>query len=83
MRRADTRSTAEDYTGALNDCNTAIGIDSARPEAYAGRGIVYAVKMEFAKAVEDFTQAVSLDRKFAKAYGGRAAVYSRWERDGT
>ena len=68
--------TRETIAGALNDCNTAIGIDSARPEAYSGRGWVYAMKQEFPKAIEDFTQAVSLDRKCAKAYSRRASVYS-------
>ena len=56
LRRAVARSTAEDFAGALNDCNTAIGIDSARPEAYCGRGMIYAMKLEFAKAIEDFTR---------------------------
>ncbi len=76
LRRAVTRSTTEDYGGALNDCNTAISIDSARPEAYSGRGWIYAVKGEFSKAIEDFTQAVSLDRKCAKALAGRASVHA-------
>ncbi|MGO9110341.1 MAG: tetratricopeptide repeat protein, partial [Thermoguttaceae bacterium] len=76
LRRAVTRSTTEDFAGALNDCNMAAGIDSARPEVYSGRGMVYALKQDFPKAIEDFTQAVSLDRKCAKAYSGRALVYS-------
>ena len=76
LRRAVTRSGAEDFAGALNDCQTAISIDSTRPEAYSGRGWVYVMKHEFPKAIEDFTQAVALDRKCAKAYVGRAIVYS-------
>ncbi len=75
LRRAVTRSVADDYSGALNDCNTAIGIDSARPEAYSGRGWVYGIKQDYPKALDDFRQAVSLDRKCAKAYHGRALVY--------
>jgi len=76
LRRALTRTTAEDYAGAMNDCNTAVSIDSARAEAYSGRGMVYAIKLEFPKAIEDFTQAVQLNRKCAKAYSGRAIVHS-------
>ena len=83
LRRAVTRSAAEDYAGALNDCNTAISIDSARPEAYSGRGWVYAMKLEFPKAIEDFTQAVSLDHKCAKAYSGRARSIRRWHPHGS
>ena len=76
VRRAVTRTTLEDFGLALNDCNTAVGIDGTRPAAYAGRGWVHAMKWEFPKAIEDFTQAVSLDRKCAKAYSGRATVYA-------
>ena len=76
LRRAETRVAEEDFAGALNDCNQAISIDSTRPEAYSGRGRVYALKQEYLKAVEDFTQAVSLNRKYAKAYGERALAYS-------
>ncbi len=76
LRRAVTRTIAEDYAGAMNDCNTAVSIDSTRAEAYSGRGMVYAMKLEFPKAIEDFTQAVQLNRKCAKAYGGRALVHS-------
>ncbi len=76
LRRADARCTTEDFTAALNDCNMAVGIDSARPEVYNGRGWVYARKQDYPKAIEDYTQAVSLNRKYAKAYGGRALVYS-------
>jgi len=75
LRRAVTRSTTEDFAGALNDCNVAASIDSARPEVYSGRGMVYALKQDFPQAINDFTQAVSLDRKCAKAYSGRALVY--------
>ena len=75
MRRADTRSAAKDYAGALSDCNLAISIDSARAEGYSGRGMVYAAKQELAKAIEDFTQAVSLNHKCARAFAGRAMVY--------
>ena len=92
LRRAVTRSAENDFAGALNDCRTAIGIDSTRPEAYSTRGRVFAMQAaerlardssaaaahdsEFAKAIEDFTQAVSLDRKCANGYNGRALVYS-------
>jgi tetratricopeptide (TPR) repeat protein len=75
LRRAATRSAAEDFNGALIDCNRAIDIDSTRPEAYSGRGMVYLMKLDFPKAIEDFTQAVSLSRKCARAFGGRASVY--------
>jgi tetratricopeptide (TPR) repeat protein len=76
LRRAETRSAAEDYAGALNDCNLAISLDSARAEAYCGRGMVRRAKQELPEAIEDYTQAVSLDPKCAKAYAGRAIVYS-------
>ena len=54
----------------------AISIDSARPEAYSGRGYLYNMAHDYSKAIEDFTQAVSLDPKCAKAYAGRAMVRS-------
>ena len=76
LRRAVARAISDDHPGALNDCNTAVGIDHTRPDAYSARGLVYALNLEFPKALEDFTQAVSLDRKCAKAYAGRAVVYS-------
>jgi tetratricopeptide (TPR) repeat protein len=77
LRRADTRSSLQDYAGALNDCNTAISLDSARPDAYSGRGTVYFWESEFDKAIDDFTQAVQLDPRCAKAFYGRALVYSQ------
>jgi len=80
LRRAEARADAEDYHRALSDCNTAIGINSARPEAYSSRGWIYALQHEFPKAVEDLTQAVALDRNCVKAYSRRAAVYSEMGR---
>ena len=51
LRRAVTRSAAGDHAGALNDCNTAISIDSARADAYSGRGMIYSMKADLPKAL--------------------------------
>ncbi len=67
LRRAETRWAANDYSGALSDCNTVLGMDSARPDAYCCRGMAYTMKGDFSKALEDFKQAVSLDHKCARA----------------
>jgi tetratricopeptide (TPR) repeat protein len=77
LRRAEARSSPPDldYAGALADCNSAIDLDSARPEAYCGRGMVHYSKFEFDKAIEDFTQAVQLDPRCAKGFDGRALVH--------
>jgi tetratricopeptide (TPR) repeat protein len=84
--RAVSRVSAKDFTGALNDCNAAISLDSARPDAYSGRGTIYVyiarsepavtmAKTDLDKAISDFTQAVQLDPRSAKAFHGRAMVY--------
>jgi tetratricopeptide (TPR) repeat protein len=76
LDRATTEAALGNDMAALNDCDAAINVDRARPDAYSVRGTIYFKKNDFEKALKDFTQAVQLDNNCAKAYFGRSRVYA-------
>jgi lipoprotein NlpI len=73
--RCGWRWAKQDADRALADCNEAIGIDSARADAYVNRGNVYLSKGDADHALSDFNEAIKRDPRSAWAFNARGEIY--------
>ena len=71
VRRALDRTQSEDYKGAMEDCNTAVRIDSSRAEGYYGRGMVHDRQSQFPEVLEDLNEAVIRNRNYRFGHSSR------------
>ncbi len=65
---------------AILDCDRAVGLDPANPEAFYNRGRATRKKGELARAIADYSAAVRLtprsSKSFAKTYNNRGDAYA-------
>lgn len=69
--RGYVRSRVGDVSGALEDFDTAIAMDSKNVESFSGRGYLRLYNGEVRAAISDFNQALEVDPKNAAALCGR------------
>jgi protein O-mannosyl-transferase len=60
-----------DYSGALEDYNIAIGLNSRNAEVNNNRGLVKDHLKDFTGAIADYTKAIEFNSKYAEAFVGR------------
>ncbi len=65
-----------DYTLALEDYATAIGLDSSLIGAYNNRAIVYAAQGDYDAALADFDRALDIDSNYRFALSNRGVLYA-------
>ena len=63
---------AQDYDGAIADCNKAIEIDPQNPAAYANRAMSEYEKKDYDAAIADDNRAIELNPQDASNYAARA-----------
>ena len=61
----------DEYDRAIEDYDTAIGLDENDPYAYSSRGLAYYVKDEYDRAIEDYVAAIRLDENDPYSYAYR------------
>ena len=65
---------------AILDCDRAVGLDRANPEAFYNRGRAARKKGDLARAIADYSAAVRLtprsSKSFAKTYNNRGDAYA-------
>jgi tetratricopeptide (TPR) repeat protein len=70
------------YFYAIEDFDTAIGLEGTLAEAYLGRGQARFHSKEWSAALEDFGQALVLNPDLADAHAWRGTLLSEWGRHG-
>jgi tetratricopeptide (TPR) repeat protein len=75
--RGNANHAAADSAEALNDYNTAIGLDPAYTLAYVSRGVIYHEAGDFERAIADYDEAVFLDPDYALTYANRGSAYEQ------
>ena len=69
--RCGIKYTADDYDGALEDCNRAISMDPKSSIGFERRGHVWKMKEDTKRAMSDYDEAIRLDPRNAYALNGR------------
>ncbi len=59
---------------AIADCDEAIGLDPANPDAYLDRGHAQAARRDYDRAIADFDAAIRLNPSLAMAYNDRGVA---------
>ncbi len=75
--RGNAYHTAANNVEALNDYNTAIGLDPAYTLAYVSRGVIYHETEDFQRAIADYDEAAFLDPDYALTYANRGGAYEQ------
>lgn len=75
--RGNAHHAAQNNDEALNDFNTAIGLDPAYTLAYVSRGVIYHESEDYARAIADYDEAVFLDPDYALTYANRGGAYEQ------
>lgn len=75
--RGNAYHAASNNAEALNDYNTAIGLDPAYTLAYVSRGVIYHEAGEFDRAIADYDEAAFLDPDYALTYANRGGAYEQ------
>lgn len=75
--RGNAYHTAQNNTEALNDYNTAIGLDPAYTLAYVSRGVIYHEAEDFERAIADYDEAAFLDPDYPLTYANRGGAYEQ------
>jgi len=68
---------ADNNVEALNDYNTAIGLDPAYTLAFVSRGVIYHEAADLERAIADYDQAAFLDPDYALTYANRGGAYEQ------
>jgi tetratricopeptide (TPR) repeat protein len=63
-----------DFSGALTNYSSAIGVNSNFPEAYFGRAFVEQANGDLESALADYSEAIALKPDFAEAYCDRGSA---------
>ncbi len=75
--RGNAYHAASNNVEALNDYNTAIGLDPAYTLAYVSRGVIYHEAGEFERAIADYDEAAFLDPDYALTFANRGGAYEQ------
>jgi tetratricopeptide (TPR) repeat protein len=75
--RCGIKYTADDYDGALEDCNRAVSMDPKSAIGYERRGHVFVMKGETKRAMADYDEAIRLDPRNAYALNARGHLKQR------
>ncbi|BAY26591.1 TPR repeat-containing protein [Calothrix sp. NIES-2100] len=65
---------AGDYTGAIENCNQAILLNSEDLTSYLIRGAAYIMTKNYQNAIEDFNQAIRMSPQYSRAYAERGVA---------
>lgn len=78
--RGNAHHAANNNAEALNDFNTAIGLDPAYTLAYISRGVIHHEQGDYENAIADYDEAVFLDPDYALTYANRGGAYEQMGR---
>lgn len=79
-RRAAARNNLQLYSGAIEDCEAALGIDQHSAEAFRIMAFSYNERHEYETGIKYSTKALELDPGNAAAYHARAIAYNNVDR---
>lgn len=75
--RGNAHHAVKNNAEALNDYNTAIGLDPAYTLAYVSRGVIYHEAEEYERAIADYDEAVFLNPDYAITYANRGGAFEQ------
>ena len=75
--RGNAYHAANNNVEALNDYNTAIGLDPAYTLAYVSRGVIHHEAEDFERAIVDYDEAIRLDPDYALTYANRGGAFEQ------